>query len=147
MNKWKNDQGITLIELLASLAILSIVILLVGSVHIFGQRQFINQTESASQGNELRYSLSVMSREVRRAESVTWDEDSRTLTVDTIQFSFSENRLSRNGETIAENVKDFQASKNQEEGKEEGKVDIMIAGTQPRQGQAKTYRTTIYLRR
>lgn len=143
MNKRKNDQGITLVELLASLAILSIVIILVGSVHIFGQRQFIYQTESASQGNELRYSLSVMSREVRRAESVTWDEESRTLTVDTIQFRFSENRLSRNGEIIAENVSDFQASTNQEE----GKVDIMIAGAQPRQGQAKTYRTTIYPRR
>lgn len=143
MIRWKNDQGITLVELLASLAILSIVILLVGSVHIFGQKQFINQTESASQGNELRYSLSVISREVRRAESVKWDDDARTLTVDTIQFRYSENRLSRNGETLAENVSDFQAPTNQEQ----GKVEITITGTQPRQGQSKTYRTTIYLRR
>lgn len=143
MNRWKNDHGITLVELLASLAILSIVILLVGSVHIFGQTQFINQTESASQGNELRYSLSVLSREVRRSETVIWNEETNTLTADANEFSLSGNRLTRNGETLAEKVSDFQAPANQEE----GKVEITITGSQPRQGQAKTYRTTIYLRR
>ena len=77
----KSEEGITLIELMASLAILSIVILLVGSVHIFGQTQFINQTERASQSNDLRYSLSLVSRDVRQAGLVVKDHENETYTI------------------------------------------------------------------
>lgn len=40
-----NQRGITLVELLAVLAILSVIILLIGSAHLFGQKQLIYQTD------------------------------------------------------------------------------------------------------
>lgn len=64
--KLKNESGITLIELLAALSLLMVVILLAGSVHMFGQRHFRSQTESASQANNISYALSVMSSDLRR---------------------------------------------------------------------------------
>ena len=56
----------TLVELLAAIAILGIIIALAGSVHIFGQRQFRSQTESAKQANDMSYALSVISTDLRR---------------------------------------------------------------------------------
>jgi len=94
----KSEEGITLIELMASLAILSIVILLVGSVHIFGQTQFINQTETASQSNDLRYSLSLVSRDVRQAGLVVKDHENETYTIGPNSYSFQKPNLSRNNE-------------------------------------------------
>lgn len=143
MNTWKNDQGITLVELLASLAILSVVILLAGSVHLFGQTEFIRQTELATQDNDLRYGLSVLSREVRRAETATWNDESKTLTTSSDIFMWSGNRLTKNGETLIDGVGNFDAPVNVLE----GKVEITLSGSEPRQAEAKSYSTTIYLRR
>ncbi|MGB9342558.1 MAG: hypothetical protein WCB13_04100, partial [Trichococcus sp.] len=55
----------TLIELLASIALLSVVLSLVGAVHLFGQKQYLTQSYSARQSNDFAYTLSVISREVR----------------------------------------------------------------------------------
>lgn len=135
----KKDEGITLIELLASIALLSIVILLVGSFHIFGQTQFINQTESASQSNDLRYSLSVISRDVRRAEVVT--VEGTTLKADDITYNFNKPTLERNGEILSNRVEDFKSLVF------EDRVEIRIKSTPNRQNQSKEYHTTIYFRR
>ncbi|MDD2427757.1 MAG: type II secretion system protein, partial [Eubacteriales bacterium] len=41
----KSEAGFTLVELLAAISILGIVIVLAGSVHLFGQRQFRSQSK------------------------------------------------------------------------------------------------------
>lgn len=71
--KLKNESGITLIELLAALSLLMVVILLAGSVHMFGQRHFRSQTESASQANNISYAMSVMSSDLRKYTSTAKD--------------------------------------------------------------------------
>ncbi|MCC5895796.1 MAG: prepilin-type N-terminal cleavage/methylation domain-containing protein [Alkalibacterium sp.] len=141
MKKWiRNEDGITLVELLASIVLLSVVILLAGSVHIFGQTQFINQTESASQSNDLRYSMSVISKDVRKAESVTSDSQN-TLIADDITYNWTAPVLYRNGEIISKQVGYFMPEVT------EDKADITIESTSNRQGQTKKYQTTIYFRR
>lgn len=135
----KNEDGITLVELLASLAILSVVILLVGSVHIFGQTQFISQTESAGQSNDLRYSLTLVSRDIRQAEEISFE--SGVLKLDGLTYTHSGNALRRNGEVLSERVSLFEVEFNDE------KADILISSTGNRQGNTQTYETTIYFRR
>ncbi|PRY83229.1 type II secretion system protein [Alkalibacterium olivapovliticus] len=140
MKLWKkSEEGFTLVELLASIALLSVVILLVGSVHIFGQSQFINQTESASQSNDLRYSLSMISRDVRSAEVVT--VEGATLRADDITYTFSNSTLTRNSEILSNRVGRFVP-----EMLPDG-VHITISSTDNRQNQSKEYETTIYFRR
>lgn len=141
---WKSDKGITLVELLASLAILSVVILLAGSVHLFGQRQFISQTESASQANDMSYALSVMSRDLRKEEggTVVVTEDGKKITTGSgLTFSFSDNTISKNGSVLVDSVSSMKAKKNSEES-----IEIILKSTLP-QSQTKTYQTTIYFRR
>lgn len=62
----QSEAGITLVELLAALAIMSLVFLLVGAIHIFGQQQFRSQTKSAYQANDLSYALTAMTSDLRR---------------------------------------------------------------------------------
>ncbi|GAB2491375.1 hypothetical protein GCM10008929_14420 [Alkalibacterium psychrotolerans] len=135
----KNEDGITLVELLASLVILSVVILLVGSVHIFGQTQFISQTESAGQANDLRYSLTLVSRDIRQAEEISFE--SGELKLDGLTYTHSGNALRRNGEVISGRVSLFEVDFNDE------KADIRIRSTENRQRKSQTYETTIYFRR
>lgn len=145
MKRWlKNDNGFTLIELLASIALLSVVILLGGSIHIFGQSQFINQTESARQSNDLRYSLSVISRDVRMADSVSSDES--TLIADGMSFKLEGTQLQRidinnNSEVLSDKVSSFIFSEDPDS------LKVTIESTKNRQGQSKKYETTIYFRR
>ncbi|SFC41220.1 prepilin-type N-terminal cleavage/methylation domain-containing protein [Alkalibacterium subtropicum] len=141
---WKSDKGITLVELLASLAILSVVILLAGSVHLFGQRQFISQTESASQANNMSYALSVMSRDLRKeeGETVTVSDGGTKITTGTgLIFAYNGSEILKNGSTLIDSVSSMTVKKNSEDS-----IEIKIESQSP-QSQTRTYKTTIYFRR
>ena len=147
MRKWKqdchlkNENGFTLVELLASLAILSMIISLIGSVTMFGIKQYDTQTTAASQSNDYSYALSVLSKEVRSAEKVDISEDS--ISVDGIVFVQDGSRLIKktnvDQEILAEDVKSggFQIVQN---------ADKTI-GITLESAKQKMYQTTIYLRR
>ncbi|WP_423189169.1 PilW family protein [Alkalibacterium sp. f15] len=144
---WKKEEGITLVELLAAIAILSVVIILVGSVHIFGQRQFINQTESASQANDLTYSLSVISRDMRKqnATSVT-SENGNILIDNVILFSHNNTELRKNTEVLSNKVRDAQFDMIYEKDEKIG-LTVTLFSTGNQQNQFNQYQTTIYFRR
>lgn len=140
ISRLKTEEGITLVELLASIAILSIVILLVGSVHIFGQTQFISQTETAIQSNDLRFSLSLVSRDVRQA-GIVEDIDESTYVVGDYTYSFRRPNLFRNGERLSSRVDEFKILPADDH------AEIIIKSTTKRQSQDESYQTTIYFRR
>lgn len=147
MRKWKpgwhlkNENGFTLVELLASLAILSMIISLIGSVTMFGIKQYDTQTSAASQSNDYSYALSVLSKEVRSAEKVDISEGS--ISVDGTVFVQDESRLIKKTNTeqevLAENVKSggFQIVRNADK-----TINITLESAKQ-----KMYETTIYLRR
>ena len=146
----KNEAGVTLVELLASIAILGIIIALAGSVHIFGQRQFRSQTESANQANDISYALSVMSTDLRRHSS---DEVNITETgvIEILDgtgafvptYMNSGNKLMQSGTVLIDYISSFSATKTSD-----GKgVHIIISINSTSPGvEAKDYQTTIYFR-
>ena len=83
----------TLVELLASIALLSVVLSLVGAVHLFGQKQYLTQSYSARQSNDFAYTLSVISREVRKTPfaDITVSASGDTLLIDGAE-AFSQKR-------------------------------------------------------
>ena len=117
-NKLKDESGVTLVELLAVLSILSVFIILAGSIHIFGQKQFVRQTESASQANDFSYALTIMTSELRVQDSgkveVGEDENSAqdTISIDGTKVFWQEGeRILYEGTSIAEGVGKFKAVK------------------------------------
>lgn len=67
----KNEKGITLIELLAALALVSMVILLASSVQLFGQKQVNNQTNEIQNQSNVRLALNIVTKEIRKASNVS----------------------------------------------------------------------------
>lgn len=138
----KDESGITLVELLAAISILSIVILLGGAIHIFGQRQFNNQTEAASQANDLSYALTVMTTEIRKEsqESVTVEENQAIHIGEEHRFYINDKKLYHNGNVLAEPINSIEVEKGENE------IHIILHGS-TQHAQKKKYETTIYFRR
>ena len=145
----RNESGMTLVELLASIALLSVVLSLVGAVHLFGQRQYLAQSYSAGQSNDFAYTLSVISREVRKTSfaDVTVSESESgdaILTVDAEAFSQQGEQLVKNdGQVLAEDVEDFVATADAET----KSIKVALKSTSEMNSKPKEYQTTIYFRR
>lgn len=135
--KLSDEKGFTLVELLATLALFSVIIGLVGSVVMFGMKQYDRQTDSASQSNDYAYSMALLSKEIRKAEKVTISEGSITID-DNITYSQQGTQLLGNdGQIISDDVKEilFESINN-------NNISIkLISNT------GKEYQTTIHLRR
>lgn len=106
MKKWMlNDRGISLVELLAVLAIGSIILSLVIGIMVNGQKTYSHQTHSAEQLTELRYAIKVITKEVRSAEKMTIAEN--RLVVQSgglIVFELRNGQLWQDGSVLAERI-------------------------------------------
>lgn len=109
----KDEAGITLVELLAAISLLSVVIILAGAIHMFGQRQFVNQTDSAHRSNDLSYALTVISTDIRKRarNDITFTDNEITIKeiVEdgedvTIKYFIDDNYLYRNTVVITDSV-------------------------------------------
>lgn len=152
----KSEAGFTLVELLAAISILGIVIVLAGSVHLFGQRQFRSQSKSADQSNDLSYAMTEMTTELRRyapdeidvENNVISIVDKTTLPETTTPLYYVENnKLMHNGSVLIDYVSTFLAEEVPDSaGNPAGvKITINVHDTEPGV-EAKDYLTTIYFR-
>ena len=145
----RNESGMTLVELLASIALLSVVLSLVGAVHLFGQKQYLAQSYSAGQSNDFAYTMSVISKKVRKTSfaDVTISESESgdaILTVDAEAFSQQGEQLVKNNDQVLANgVADFTVELNATE----KSVAIVLESMAKYNNQSKGYQTKIYLRR
>ncbi|WP_321434358.1 PilW family protein [Trichococcus flocculiformis] len=143
----RNESGMTLVELLASIALLSVVLSLVGAVHLFGQKQYLAQSYSAGQSNDFAYTMSVISKEVRKTSfaDVTVSESGDALLIGGAE-AFSqqgEQLVKNNDQVLANGVADFTVELNATE----KSVAIVLESMAKYNNQSKEYQTKIYLRR
>ena len=139
-NKLNAESGVTLIELLAVLSILSVFILLAGSIHIFGQKQFTSQTQSASQANDFSYALTDMTTELRKYKPGDVSVEGNIIKVNNgIEYKQLGTELVRNNSVIASSVGSFTATKYTD------RIEIKIEATNQTAAD-KDYHTTIYFR-
>nr|WP_319219419.1 prepilin-type N-terminal cleavage/methylation domain-containing protein [uncultured Trichococcus sp.] len=143
----RNESGMTLVELLASIALLSVVLSLVGAVHMFGQKQYLTQSYSARQSNDFAYTLSVISREIRSAPfaAITISESGDTLLIDgAVAFSQQGAQLLKNeNHVMAEDVQEFLVTRDPTT----ESIGILLKSSSEMNSQPKEYQTTIYFRR
>ncbi|WP_090759015.1 prepilin-type N-terminal cleavage/methylation domain-containing protein [Bacillus sp. OK048] len=64
-----NEKGFTLVELLSALAILSMILLIAGSIHMFGQKQMYLQSEVIQDQSNERLALNIITKEIRKAKT------------------------------------------------------------------------------
>ncbi|MFL2098712.1 PilW family protein [Marinilactibacillus psychrotolerans] len=136
----KSENGFTLIELLATLAILSLVIILAGSIHIFGQKQFIQQSEQVSQINDLRYIMASIERDIRQTPK-TEIEFEESLIVGDATYSHLGATLYKNSEILSDQISSFDVTLS------EDKIDISLSSTMNGKKDQEVVSTIIYFRR
>jgi len=148
MRVFKDERGITLVELLAVLAILSIILLLVGSAHIFGQRQYFEQNETIDHQGDVRLVMSQLTTDVRKVtvnEGVT-TSNSGSLTLGANTYTHQGTTIKRNGVILSENIEyisifEWSSTTN------EAAKEIEIVSVPDDKGNQTILKTVLYFRR
>lgn len=106
-----SEKGVTLVELLAALTILSIVMLLVSSVHLFAQNQMHSQSNDIQIQSDERLAMNLITKEIRRAQTVEV-KNRNELTINGVDIYMLEgNVLKKNNVDYIYNIKGFYVSK------------------------------------
>ncbi|SFQ47932.1 prepilin-type N-terminal cleavage/methylation domain-containing protein [Psychrobacillus psychrotolerans] len=132
---WNTEKGITLVELVAALALASIVMLLVYSVLMTGTKQYKNQLEKNNQLTDISYVLKVITRDIRKTENPQLISNSE-INLNGNNYSKSGDNITRNGVVIASSVERFDIKE------DDGKWIIEIKSSE----QKGIKKTEIYLR-
>lgn len=143
-----NQRGITLVELLGVLAILSVIVLLIGSAHLFGQKQFIYQTDELDKQGDVRLVVSQLTTDFRSVTASDYgiDADTGTYRVGTQSYVYSSPTIYRNGEKLSDHIEEFTLTPIEEGGQLVG-IDIKVEGQASDQAGKTAVETTIYFRR
>lgn len=103
--RMRNEKGITLIELLAVLAISSVILSLIIGVTVNGQKTYSQQANSAEQLAEIRYAVKVITKEVRKAERLKVETNQLTIFHETpLVFRLEDGQVLQNGSLLASGI-------------------------------------------
>jgi prepilin-type N-terminal cleavage/methylation domain-containing protein len=125
MKYYNNQKGFTLIELIMVIIITSIIASISAMLILQGAKSYQKEVSYSDIHNQGRLSIERMAREIRLIRSAT-AADISTMTATNIvfndvngtniQFSFAGNTISRNGNTLANNVQSLTFSYYQQDG-------------------------------
>lgn len=137
--RFHNSRGLTLVEVLAVLVLLSLVTLLIFSVLSFGQKNYSTQQGQVQKQQDLTYVTKLITKEVRQAKSVKIENGH--LVIDTNIYKFKENSIFKNNSELVSGIQTFNYSLNGM------KLTLTITGTGDARGNANTVSTNIYIRK
>ncbi|WP_186576255.1 PilW family protein [Aquibacillus kalidii] len=135
-----NEKGITLVELLATLAIMSMIILLISSVHIFGQKQFTSQTEQIDNQANVRLVVNTLTKEIRTVGENTVFVNEGTLTVGTDSYKLVNNDLLKNDVLFVSDIDEFNVEK------DGNKLTISVESLPNQFNKTSSLSTVVYIR-
>jgi prepilin-type N-terminal cleavage/methylation domain-containing protein len=135
----RKNKGVTLIELIISLAILSIFISLTFSTLLFSSKSFDSQAGSIENLSNVRNAISYITREIRKSDSI--DVTDNILTLNGMDIYKSENNtITKNGNIVISKIHQFSIVKTGSE------IDIEIVSTDGTGIAASKVTSTIYVR-
>lgn len=137
-----NQRGVSLIEVIVSISLISIIILLTNSFHLFSQKQMISQTDEIQNQANTRTGLNIMTKEIRTAENVTIQDEILVIN-HTDKYKLDSNTIKKNNTTLIKNIKHFTFSFDEEDHK---KINIVIESLPSNEEKAFKLSTSIYLR-
>ena len=114
LNTKNNEKGVTLIELLAALSLLSIILLLASSVHLLGIKQSSSQTAEINNQSNVRLAINIITREIRKASTVSFvNIDDSDITNDQLKingvdvYKLENKQITKNADPLINNIQTF----------------------------------------
>lgn len=135
----EDNKGFTLIEALASLTILSIIIILLGSVQVFGNKQYVNQYDFVENQTNIRYVVTLITKEIRSVNEVS--VNSNIITIGTNEYRLTNETIWKNDQPIVTNIHKFDVKQNG------NNISLEIESVPNNQGNAASVTTEIFLRK
>lgn len=119
MKKWfRNEHGLTLAELIATLVISSFIIIFIMSVFVLVQRQYTAQSTNTKELTDVSIAMLKITKDIRYADDVEAKDNKLTLYLDDsekqspITYSRIGDVLTRNGGDYIYNIEDFNIEEN-----------------------------------
>ncbi|SHN08365.1 PilW family protein [Gracilibacillus kekensis] len=136
----KSEKGITLIELLGVLAILSLVIMLISSAHLFGQKQYMQQKDEINHKQEVQLLMSHLTKDIRIAsvEELSAGDD---LKIGSHHYKLEGSSIYRDSQIVSTKLAEFNYEIT------EDYIDIEISSVQDKRGEQHDLSTRIYFRK
>jgi Tfp pilus assembly protein PilW len=135
-----NNKGLSLVEVLGVLALLSMILLLAISVHLFGQKQLKSQIADIENHVNVRLAINMITKEIRSAENVSVNNNILTINNADV-YMLDGTTLKKNNAPFITNIKKFAIEKNG------NKITLSIENI-PQQNEPPVSRTvTIYIRK
>ncbi|MEH7276290.1 PilW family protein [Neobacillus vireti] len=107
---FKCEKGVTLVELLAALALISIIVLLASSIHLFGQKQMTVQSKEIQNQSDERLAMNIITKEIRKAQSVEVVAATNQLIINSTDvYTLVGTIIKKNGTTFLSNISKFEA--------------------------------------
>lgn len=126
MKLLRNEDGLTLVELLATFVVSSLILMFIISIHVLIQKQYTSQQQEVSNLTDVKIAMKAITRDIRKADHV------EVLGDDTLKIVFEntdavvyhldpEKTLLKNGSSYILNVTYFKVEL------EENKISLEIA--------------------
>ena len=108
----KKQHGVSLVEVLAVIIILSVVGVLLFSIISSGQKQYSNQSTKNQELKDISYALKVITKEIRQNPgTIEVDSDINQLEIKGVKYKRSGTNLMRGTVTFVSNIDDFIVNK------------------------------------
>ncbi|MCH1626588.1 prepilin-type N-terminal cleavage/methylation domain-containing protein [Ferdinandcohnia quinoae] len=142
----RNNKGVTLVEVIVVVALLSLVLILITSVNIFGHKQLAQQSSQIENQSNAREAINLITKEIRRASTVEELKDG--ISIDGIKYIFEDHSIKKNNTILISNIDDLEIIITDGDTETEGrtKINIKITSKEGKNQQSVTLSTTLYLR-
>ncbi|MFJ7735048.1 PilW family protein [Lysinibacillus sp. NPDC097287] len=108
MRKLLNQNGLTLIEIVAVIAITSVILMIIYGIQLNSKEQYINQTEKNNQLTDISYTLKVITKDIRKSGNAPVI-NGNTFTIGSEEYVFDAlaKCITRNSTILAQPITDF----------------------------------------
>jgi prepilin-type N-terminal cleavage/methylation domain-containing protein len=109
-----NEKGLTLVEVLAALALVSLVILLASSINLFGHKQMSSQKEEIQNQSNDRLAMNIVTKAIRQADPATVEviNDQNVLKINNVRYYLDGNSLKKETDVLISDINKFTVKQN-----------------------------------
>ncbi|WEG11457.1 prepilin-type N-terminal cleavage/methylation domain-containing protein [Pullulanibacillus sp. KACC 23026] len=145
------NQGLTLVEVMATLVILSIVLVMITSIHLLGLKEYNVQSQNLKNQDNVRLAMSLLTKQIRSVDlsDLTVDENntpanpydnSLKFVKENVTYKEGTSAINKNGQPVVNGISQFGVTLIG------NKVTLTLVSVPDQQGNKVTLSTNLYIR-